>query len=122
MTDRRRRKPARPPGVQGDGDALVGNAGDREQVRRAKKLERNDHDDELADLRAVASTSEGQRFLWRLMAQCHTFESTFDVEPHQHAFNAGERNIGNQVLASLMEAEPNAFLQMIEVHRKESET
>lgn len=49
---------------------------------------------EEPDLRALMALPEGRRFMYRLLSAAGCFRSSFAVDPHQTAFNEGQRNIG----------------------------
>lgn len=121
MADHRRRKPqAGPPDLAADDEDLIRNAADKEQVKSASKKEKDDDFDRLENVRYLLQFPQFRDFVWRLMAHCRTFEATFHPDPYQHAFNAGTREVGNYVNVSLMEADPDAFIKLIDEHRKET--
>lgn len=68
---------------------------------------------ELEDLKSLLKSETGRRFCWKIMEQAHVFASSFDRE-NQHAtsFREGERNMGLMLLADIMEACPDRYLQM----------
>jgi len=94
--------------------ALVKNAADEEQVTRGRKKEKYNRSEELADLRIVMQNPSGRRFLWRLLFTCHLYTTSFAYDPNRTAFNEGERNIGLQLVADMIEADPRAYAQMIQ--------
>ncbi len=90
-----------------------------QKVEKRKKESPEDkakrkRDREINDVRVVASTPEGRRFLWRLLSEGKIFQ---DGYVHGDAgfgttYNCGRRSIGVWALSELMEASPNTFLQM----------
>ena len=64
------------------------------------------------DFIAVASTAEGQRFLWRLMSDCGVFSSIWHPSAQIH-FNEGKRNVGLFVLTELNRLCPERYLEMV---------
>lgn len=100
---------------------LVKNTADREQVDSARKKEKLARFQEISDLQAILSAVQGRRFIWRLLARAKTFESIWDPSSKIH-FNAGQQDFGHFILAELMEADPNAFIKMMEENKKEKET
>lgn len=93
--------------------ALVRNAADRKQVGIAAKREKDDRELELADVRAVLSTVEGRRFLWRVMAHCRVFGSVFDPQATQIAFNAGRQDVGHYLMSEVTTADEQRLLEMM---------
>ena len=94
-------------------DALVGNAADPEQVRKAASKEDRKRHDELNDLRVVLNSKEGRRFLFRLVNElCHYDTNDFNNSGSLTYFNLGERNIGRVVKSDAIEASLEAFQLM----------
>lgn len=93
--------------------ALVGNAADEEQVKDAGEKIARGRERELNDLRAVLSTVQGRRFVWRYLEACGISNSSFDQNPHRTYFLEGQRNIGLKLQADVAEAEPAAYLTMM---------
>lgn len=100
--------------------ALVGNAGDEQQVASAVGKERRIRTRELNDVRAVLATEEGRRFLWRLMGQCKVFESVKAGDDAMTNYNVGRQDIGHFVMAEVAEARPNALIEMMIEAQKEN--
>lgn len=96
-----------------DDDALVTNASDHRQLKKARKTEKNQRDDELNDLRVLIGTPEGRRFLWRVLNRCHIFESAFNDNAVTMAFLVGEDNVGKFLLAEIIEADPRALMLLM---------
>ncbi|MDB4893139.1 MAG: hypothetical protein JWL61_4994 [Gemmatimonadetes bacterium] len=94
--------------------ALVRNAADAAQVKAAKESEQFLSDERLNDWRAVLSSPEGRRVLWRVLGQCNTNKSVFAVDHGTISYRAGWQDAGHYVLAEINEADPRAFLRMIE--------
>lgn len=102
-----------------DKTALVGNAADPEQVKRAGRKTRDARDGELADLRAVLATESGRRVLWRLLEHCQVFTSIY-AEGAQIYANAGRQDVGHFVIAAIEAADPEGvFKLMVEARRRE---
>jgi len=92
--------------------ALVGNAADKKQVDEAKGKENRSRDQELEDLRQVLSTRQGRRFYWNLLSFCGVFESSFTGNS-QTFFLEGKRTVGLKMLANLNDAQPEAYVTMM---------
>ena len=91
--------------------ALVGNAADEEQVKEAKKKEKRGRERDLEDLGVVLSGPAGRRFVWRYLGACGVFKTSMTGDSYTY-FNEGRRDVGLQLLADVMEADPNAYLLM----------
>lgn len=94
--------------------ALVKNAASPDQVRAAKEAEQFMSDERLNDWRIVLSTPEGRRVIWRVLEQCNTNKSVFAIDHGTISYRAGWQDAGHYVLAEINEADPRAFLRMIE--------
>lgn len=88
------------------------NAADEHQVKQARMNEKMIRERELNDLRYLLASPQGRRFLWRVMARCKTFESIWEPSAKIH-FNAGQQDLGHFVMAEIVAADENAFLQMM---------
>jgi hypothetical protein len=96
--------------------SAVGNAGDAEQVGRAKRSQKFQRDVELDDLRAVLSIPAGRRLAWRVLTHCSAFASVFAVDPTTMAHNAGRQDVGHWLMHEIEVAKPDAFLTMMQEH------
>jgi len=67
---------------------------------------------ELGDIRKVLSNPEGRRFFWRLLSKCGVFHASWVGDVNQTLVNEGRRAIGMMFMDDLLEASPDAFLQM----------
>lgn len=92
--------------------ALVGNAADREQVKRAGEREQSRKQMEVNDVAFVLSSRQGRRFIWRELAECGVFRSSFHSSGSVVYFNEGRRDVGLKLLADVMEADPLAYQTM----------
>lgn len=97
---------------------LVNNAADEEQTGRAKYKEKHKRERELNDVRWVLSTPQGRRFYWRYLEDCGVFKSSF-VGQFQTFFLEGQRNVALKLLADLNDADPNAYVTMLNESKKE---
>jgi len=92
--------------------ALVGNAADPEQVRRAGERSLSFRQQELNDLAYVLSSRQGRRFLWRQLCEAGVFKSSFHQSGSVVYFNEGRREVGLKLLADLTEVDPSMYHQM----------
>lgn len=90
-----------------------------EQVKRLEneKLEREIL---LNDVRHVLSSVQGRRFVWMILDMAGVYRSSFTGNSTTF-FNEGARNIGLRVLSDVMDAKPEAFLQMQQEDKKRKE-
>jgi hypothetical protein len=88
------------------------NAADEDQVGRAKGREKRLREREMNDIRYLLQSIQGRRFLWRLMGHCKVFESIWESSAKIH-HNAGMQDIGHFVMAEIVAANEDAFLQMM---------
>lgn len=69
---------------------------------------------EQDDLRAVLSTPEGRRWLWRVLEATAAFRASYDPDnPIRMGFSEGRRSVGLWLLAELQHAAPEAFASLI---------
>ena len=74
--------------------------------RQSAKLEED-------DIKWLASSKRGRRILWRLLEKAGVFRLSFNTNAMQMAFNEGNRNFGNWVLAVLNAASPETLNLMM---------
>lgn len=98
------------------------NAGNQKSVKAAEKRERRTRQQELADLTYVLSTSKGRRLIWRLMETCGVHEISYvRGDTHHTAFLEGQRNVGNKLLADVMDCEASLYQLMREENTEEEQ-
>jgi len=93
------------------------NAADEDQVRDQSQKQKFRREREVNDIRSMLGTTEGRRFLWRLMEKCGVYRESF-TGSSETFFLEGKRSIGLFVIAEIMDAEPEAYLLMIKENRK----
>lgn len=92
--------------------SFVKNAADPEQVKSAKMKERFAKEDDIKDLLWVLSDARGRRFVWGLLAPTNEL-SFVSGKPDTTAFNEGCRNEANKLLSKVMDAKPEAYIEMM---------
>lgn len=98
------------------------NANDPKEVKEAAKKERRSRDQELRDIHYLLQTSTGRRWMWRLLEFCGEFQLSYTRgDTHETSFREGMRNVGNKVLADIMDANGNIYGQMREENTEEVE-
>lgn len=83
-----------------------------EKVREARLLEKLDRDGELLQLHELLSQEPMRDFLWRVLARCHVFQSTYNRNFGDMALAEGQRNVGLWLLSEICEADPLAEIAM----------
>jgi hypothetical protein len=88
------------------------NAGDKKQIKDARKKERRRRRQQLEDLQAVLKTDEGQRVLWRFLKKCGVFESIWEPSARIH-FKAGQQDLGHFMQGEILTADQEAYFEMM---------
>lgn len=101
---------------------LVKNAADPEQVKQAATRSKHRRETELADVRAVMSTLEGRRLIWRQLLAGKMFENRFSDNSLRMAFNEGNANQASWLLADIDAACPELYDTMRREARKSEES
>ncbi|HEY4491449.1 MAG TPA: hypothetical protein VJ521_00445 [Acidobacteriota bacterium] len=91
--------------------SLTKDSSDPEEVRRAKKRERQTRWQEMEDLRNLLDTPGGRRFIWRLWDHSGAFRSVWHPSAAIHR-NSGMQDIGLWVFEEVKEARDTAFAQI----------
>ena len=87
------------------------NAADPQQVKRARRREKDRAKREQSDLRWVLSDPRGRRFLWKLLGDAGIFRTSFTGNSETF-FREGARNLGLQVFTAIHESAPGLYLEM----------
>ena len=96
------------------------NAADPKAVEEQKKDAKFRRSRELSDLKAVLSTPQGQRTIWRYLAMCGVYRLSYTGNADTN-FNEGQRSIGLNMISDLNEADPKLYLQMAELAKSEEQ-
>lgn len=92
--------------------ALVGNAADEKQVKRASNKEQIKRENELLDIKSVLSTFQGRRLLYRIINNlCHYDTDEFNHTASITFKNLGEHNIGRTLKSDCCEASLSLYQQ-----------
>lgn len=94
-------------------------ADDKESASSQKQKAKNQRETELNDIRFLLKHAQGRRVLWRYMEEAKVFHSTFTGNSKTFLLE-GKRQIGLLVLEDIMEADPDAFVNMIIENRSDS--
>jgi len=68
---------------------------------------------EIVDISVIMSTKGGRKFINRVLNQCGVFSDTFDSDTHEHAKNAGRRQIGLWLMNEIQEASPREYTTLL---------
>lgn len=69
---------------------------------------------EVDDLRWLLEQKAGRRVVWRWLERSGVFRNPYHPSGSQVAFNCGEMNQGQRMLAEVMEHVPEAFILMMQ--------
>ena len=78
-------------------------------------------DTEESDLKWLVTTKRGRRIVWRLLEQGGVFRLSFNSNALQMAFNEGNRNSGNKLLALVNVVSPEMFPVMLREAKEANE-
>lgn len=92
----------------------------KEEQEKRLENEKLEREILLNDVRHVLSSVQGRRFVWRILDMAGVYRSSFTGNSTTF-FNEGARNIGLRVLSDVMDAKPEAFLQMQQEDKKRKE-
>lgn len=93
---------------------LRGQERERDDAAKLRKLSR---EQDKADFAWLMSDKRGRRFIWRLLDTSGVYRSSFTGNSETF-FREGARNVGLQIIADIHEFAPDAYVTMIEEHRK----
>jgi hypothetical protein len=88
------------------------NAADPATVKKREKTEKFLRDQEIADVKFLLSTQQGRRYIWKHMSNAGIYNTSFTGNSTTF-FNEGKRDIGLKMLAEVMEASPESYVQMM---------
>jgi len=88
------------------------NAADEDQVRRDTERAKSLRERELNDIIMILDSPAGERFLWRLLGHCGTFESIWEPSAKIH-YLSGKQDVGHFLMAEIVEAKPEALVKMM---------
>lgn len=88
-------------------------AGDPEQVNLARKKAGRRKVNRLRVIEGLMSLPEGRKWMYDLLSRCHIYSTPFVAgDPYGTAFQAGEQNIGQMLLADVVAAAPENYILM----------
>jgi hypothetical protein len=89
------------------------NAANPGHVQKSEHDEKIIRENELNDLRYVLNDVQGRRFLWKMLADCGIYESSFTGNNSETFFKEGSRKVGLKIMTDIMEASPESYLVML---------
>lgn len=95
-----------------DPKALVGNAEDKEQLRKARSITTNQRLQFEHDLGEMVRTPQGRRFMWDLFRRTRIYESIWHPSAAIH-YNAGQQDIGHEYQGEFVRLYPEQYFLMI---------
>jgi hypothetical protein len=84
------------------------------KYRAAQKEDKNAKLLRQFAIRELLKTPQGRELLWWLLEIGKYGTSPFTPDPQVTAFNCGEQNVGNRILAEIVETEPAGFVQLMQ--------
>ena len=86
---------------------------ERRALRRAEKAARAKEAQDNSVIVSLMAGEAGREWMRDLLGVCAIFRTTFTGDALKSAFNEGQRNIGLMLLAGIMRACPDAYVQMM---------
>lgn len=98
--------------------AVVRNAADHKQVKKAKRTQKEARKQEIADLRYIMETPQGQRFLMRMLSKCRVNQSVWHPSAAIHK-NAGIQEVGQNLYKDMLTADVDLAVSLVAKEIKE---
>lgn len=95
----------------------IQNIADETHVEKKSREMREQRLKELSDLNVLLKQPEFQRFMWRLFGECKMYESSFTGNSATF-YNEGKRAVGIFLHQEIIEANPEAILEMMSKSHK----
>lgn len=92
--------------------ALVGNAGDPQQVRKAKVKARIKDAQRVEDLAFVMNSAQGRRFVWWVLGISGIHESVMRDGKDMASYWSGRQDFGHILQERLVKTVPDSYLLM----------
>ncbi len=70
------------------------------------------------DIKWLLAHEAGRRIAWRMLEQTGAFRNPFNHSGSVTAFNCGQMNVGQWLLSEITTHRPEAYLKMLQEHRK----
>src|ERR1700689_503750 len=89
------------------------NAAERDDVKAASKVARQEQIEDEDIYRQIISTPQGRKWMHKRLGNCCVFQPTFTGEALQSAYLEGQRNIGLLFLNEIARLCPDLFIHML---------
>lgn len=99
---------------------MTANAADPKKVEAARLREAFSDRSFFADLREVLALPAGRRILWWVLEEAGIYRSSFTGN-NTTFYNEGMRQVGLLLLGKIVEAKPEAMIQMMTEAKKREE-
>ncbi|HLX21636.1 MAG TPA: hypothetical protein VKR23_15935 [Gaiellaceae bacterium] len=91
--------------------ALVKNAADPQQIKRAARVERNTLAQQQIRCQRVLESYDGRAFCWDLLDMAGVYRSIWSPSAEIH-YRAGRQDYGHELMAKLLAADEGLYQQM----------
>lgn len=88
---------------------------DAEGRRLQDEIQRKQETD---DLKWLMAHKAGRRVVWQLLADSGVFRNPFNNSGSVTAFNCGQMNLGQQMMARILDHTPDAYIAMLKEHKE----
>lgn len=89
-------------------------AAEQKLQKKQRALLRIKEQEKLEAVRALYSKPEGRTYLWWLLEISGAIaQNAFHLDPYRTAFRCGEQNVGQQILAHMLQVDTNAFTEIM---------
>ena len=87
---------------------------DQDRAKSDKEVrDRIESENESIDIKWLMGNKRGRRIIWRLLDQSGVFRLSFNSNSMTMAFNEGQRNFGNRMLAMIHTLCPELYPAML---------
>lgn len=81
----------------------------RERISKAKRIAAANQ----SVVRQIMGSSEGRDWIYQHLSLCHVYSTSFSTNALSMAFAEGERSVGLRLMADLVQAAPERYLEML---------
>lgn len=99
----------------------MSNAANPGMVKNQERKSKDARKQAVEDIRLILSSVNGRRFFWRYLTECGVFKTSFTGNSENTIFLEGQRNIGLMLMSDLNEADPKAYITMLNENQKENQ-
>ena len=86
---------------------------DEKEVEAKARLDlKISRDEQLADLKFLMGTPQGERFFWKFLSKCKTFSSIYEKSALIH-YNSGQQDLGHYLMGELTTADSEQFFKIM---------